>query len=888
MNWRKLTLAFLLFSPMAVAQFTQVQGTVIDPQGRPYSNGTIMPTLIISGTPLFASSHLPYQPPTTPTGLDKNGFFIMQLADVTQLLPTGGLWSFQVCSSTSNPPPPPTGPICFTTVGLIIMGTVQDISTVLQADAPLLGPPSGGGGSGTVSSGTGGQFAVYTGGTGSTTVASTPRLVDNTTSLTATVPFTGTTFTANRFQATPTSGCGSVLFAAAPNIQTGFNITSAPANTMQICQTGVELARIAPFGGGGFAGLSLAGGSPGFIDFTAGAIGNPAIVRMQANISNDLGVLSLSSPDLDQAGVQMQEGPFADLAACTAGTDGTITPITDSTSSAVGQVVSTGGGTNHVLLYCNGTNWIVHSGAGAATGVFVIANFCNGQLNCLQWNDDDVTDNCGAATTNFFASINAYAGPGVPQLSILGSSSGKAYKLATAGCNLTFLIPATIHLRATLDCAQPAPTPNCIQFGPAGQSALSSNHIFKFQIDGGGHLVGGANLTNAGIEIEPYMANALITTLNFENFGAGNATLGSCTNYAILMDNGVAESTISYNHWQITDTTSGRCAFGVPSGSVLGTNTAFFIGNTLGGENLAANTCSSTGIFDGGSYGRIVLNNIYGFGVPIRVAGLGHIIENQNIDNAGCSANGVNGAIHFGATGSSASVGPMQITHNTIQFGTGHVTGFMLVLAGDSTAGLHDVVATNNMAVIPAGTVGAFIATNVPCIGTGGQAGTSCYNAFNTGMSGALHCEDNSSYIGWTYGNIFAGCSDSGLTANINVGTKQLIGTTFPRVTTTVSFTCQVLLTTAATTSSTLPACGITYTDVFTNTVQTVTVTPPWASGTIGCAGTTTNTVGNACSGTLSGVAIKAGTQVTYFTGNYASAGATPMQYQVFVRATVN
>src|SRR5690242_6935518 len=59
-----------------------------------------------------------------------------------------------------------------------------------------------------------------------------------------------------------------------------------------------------------------------------------------------------------------------------------------------------------------------------AAGVFTISPACGAQANCLQWVDDDSTDNCGTATTNFLALINAYAGPGIPQLFIEGASYG--------------------------------------------------------------------------------------------------------------------------------------------------------------------------------------------------------------------------------------------------------------------------------------------------------------------------------------------------------------------------------------------------------------------------------------------------------------------------------
>jgi hypothetical protein len=50
---------------------------------------------------------------------------------------------------------------------------------------------------------------------------------------------------------------------------------------------------------------------------------------------------------------------FAALPACAAGTEGRFAAVTNSTTATYGATI-TGGGTNHVLAYCNGTNWTVH------------------------------------------------------------------------------------------------------------------------------------------------------------------------------------------------------------------------------------------------------------------------------------------------------------------------------------------------------------------------------------------------------------------------------------------------------------------------------------------------------------------------------------------------
>ena len=57
-------------------------------------------------------------------------------------------------------------------------------------------------------------------------------------------------------------------------------------------------------------------------------------------------------------GVKSAAAAFANLPACGASTEGTIRAVTDSASATWGATV-TGSSTNHVLAYCNGTNWTV-------------------------------------------------------------------------------------------------------------------------------------------------------------------------------------------------------------------------------------------------------------------------------------------------------------------------------------------------------------------------------------------------------------------------------------------------------------------------------------------------------------------------------------------------
>jgi hypothetical protein len=140
-----LRLFALLFVPaLSFAQFTTVTGTVVDPNGIPYANGTIVPTLSTSASPTLNGG--PYTPPSQPVGLDINGKFTLQLADNTVLLPASTKWNFTVCSGAGTVNPAiGTGSQCFSLAAPItISGSSQSISTQLNAVALALTLTPGG------------------------------------------------------------------------------------------------------------------------------------------------------------------------------------------------------------------------------------------------------------------------------------------------------------------------------------------------------------------------------------------------------------------------------------------------------------------------------------------------------------------------------------------------------------------------------------------------------------------------------------------------------------------------------------------------------------------------------------------------------------------------
>ncbi len=91
---------------------------------------------------------------------------------------------------------------------------------------------------------------------------------------------------------------------------------------------------------------------------------------------------------------------------------------------------------------------------------------------------------------------------------------------------------------------------------------------------------------------------------------------------------------------------------------------------------------------------------------------------------------------------------------------------------------------------------------------------------------------------------------------------------------------CYVVLTTAATTSSTLPNCGISYTDPDSGVYQNIGLTATVTSNTVGTTGCNAGS-GYTCDKVFQ---MKAGTQVKFATFNYASSGTTAMQYAIHVK----
>lgn len=508
-------------------------------------------------------------------------------------------------------------------------------------------------------------------------------------------------------------------------------------------------------------------------------------------------------------------------------------------------------------------------------GYFRIQNACfTGITDCLAWADNDSTDNCGAATTSFMNTINAKTTP--IQIAINGAGLGAGYALKT--CNLVFSANSsasgmiTVNANATLDAGTNS-SANLIQVGDG-----THGMVFRWT---GGTFVGGASLTVAGIEVKNATANAILSDINWQNFGAGNATLGNCTNYAVQFDNFMFEATLSRNHWTVSDATTGRC-FVNNSGGTVGESTLIFSDNTAGGKS--GSSCASQLFVDGGWYGIATRNNLGNAGVDIRLQGGGHRVVTNQLDTEGCTAHGVNAPLQFGGASSSANVDGMTIMGNVVQLGSGHATN-LFQLAGDSTGTMTATQLIGNTNNTGGGNNGGGLVGGSPSCAASLYPLAACIEYGNVNFTQLTTC--GATAAGWMLGDVLASCASSAQTANVS-NTLLFTAPNSTNGTIAVIVTCQVMISTAPGTSGTVPQCGVNYTDALTSVVQTVPLSAVAASGAIGCTSTPAFNalppVGYSCQGTSGIINPKKNTAVNYFTTGYASAG-TAMQYQVYVTA---
>lgn len=264
-------------------------------------------------------------------------------------------------------------------------------TTFLRGDNTWAVPAGGGGGCG---SGTSGNLMEFT---GTSTCGNAPIVDGGTTGLAVTTPTTGTwnvstggttggqsivtgaTTGVNYMGSIPLSqigGSGAFSYCewqsggsgnficktlnssgTSPALQlTGTNAVSAATWAIEDSSSKNGICGIAT---GGITASTCVGGGPTAtgIEFR-GDTGQTFTFRI-AGSSTKYTAVSNSGVQV-QAGQQFQStaGAFSTLATCNGANEGAMAAVTDSSTNTWGATI-TGSSTNHVLAYCNGTNWTV-------------------------------------------------------------------------------------------------------------------------------------------------------------------------------------------------------------------------------------------------------------------------------------------------------------------------------------------------------------------------------------------------------------------------------------------------------------------------------------------------------------------------------------------------
>jgi hypothetical protein len=109
--------------------------------------------------------------------------------------------------------------------------------------------------------------------------------------------------------------------------------------------------------GGGFI-LAAPNTGTSFSDWSFPATVIPNTHLVGCSVGGGLCTFADSLLSYTGGGIQLSPRAFATLSACSSGNEGELESVNNSTTNTWGATI-TGGGSDHVLAYCDGTNWTV-------------------------------------------------------------------------------------------------------------------------------------------------------------------------------------------------------------------------------------------------------------------------------------------------------------------------------------------------------------------------------------------------------------------------------------------------------------------------------------------------------------------------------------------------
>jgi hypothetical protein len=209
----------------------------------------------------------------------------------------------------------------------------------------------------------------------------------------------------------------------------------------------------------------------------------------------------------------------------------------------------------------------------------------------------------------------------------------------------------------------------------------------------------------------------------------------------------------------------------------------------------------------------------------------------------------------------------------------GHISGSSFEQGGSGliVAGVQQITASNYSTANASGTSNGNF--NL-------ASGDSIHWRNNAGSADVALAKNASDALTWN-GNVIATTSGPvgspaiavDLTAQgANIGATTLVT---PGANGYYEYSCYIVITQAATTSSTLPACNVSYTDADSGVVKTIPATATQTTNSVGA-------IGAYASGQILDFPVviyaKSGTAIQYSTTGYVTSGATSMQYALHIR----